>query len=106
MYSLTCLNVSFFQKRREGGVGIIPRTLRVSVYSSHNQGKYVIDGAGAVPEWTLRIEGKILDEPGRPPVAAKFSQFIKRLSVELDSSEYRTDNFIEWDHRRQGEGTF
>jgi SWI/SNF-related matrix-associated actin-dependent regulator of chromatin subfamily D len=35
----------------------------------------------------------------------KFSQFLKRVSIELDPTEYRTDNFIEWDNRRSIEPT-
>lgn len=84
------------------------RTLRMCIYNSHeNQAvQYAtMEGGGTAtaPRWTLRIEGRLLPEPGMPVDAeatTKFSHFIKHVSVELDQELYKNDWFVEWDSRR------
>ncbi|KAJ3281407.1 SWI SNF, matrix associated, actin dependent regulator of chromatin, sub d, member 3, partial [Borealophlyctis nickersoniae] len=58
-----------------------------------------------IPSWTLRIEGRLLDPPGRKPnvTPPKFSSFVKSVIVELDrdSTLYPEGNLIEW-HKQPG----
>ncbi|KAJ3043895.1 SWI SNF, matrix associated, actin dependent regulator of chromatin, sub d, member 3 [Rhizophlyctis rosea] len=54
-----------------------------------------------IPSWTLRIEGRLLDQPGsrRPqPNPPKFSSFLKSVIVDLqrDPHLYPEPNLIEW----------
>ena len=82
-------------------MGPVKRTLRMCVHSVRNE------SYNSKSSWTLRIEGQLLPDPsGRLPSSSrKFSQFLKRVSIELDPNEYRVDNFIEWDNRRSIEPT-
>lgn len=96
----------YFARKREGGVGKAARVLRLCVYNTHtNQDAHYAVGEGlAAPRWTLRVEGRLLPDPGVPDAGAeapiKFSHFIKHISVELDQSLYKNDWFVEWDSRR------
>lgn len=79
------------------------------IYNTHeNQSAhYAVMGDGdasSAPRWTLRVEGRLLPDPGVPErgdaEVTKFSHFIKRVSVELDRELYKNDWFVEWDSRR------
>ncbi|KAJ3051187.1 SWI SNF, matrix associated, actin dependent regulator of chromatin, sub d, member 3 [Rhizophlyctis rosea] len=59
-----------------------------------------------IPSWTLKIEGRLLDQPGsrRPqPNPPKFSSFLKSIHVDLqrDPNLYPEPNLIEW-HKQPG----
>jgi chromatin remodeling complex protein RSC6 len=98
---------SFFARKREGGMGKLPRTLRVCVYNVHSNqhAQYAVAEGGTLdaPRWTLRIEGRLLPDPTTNTSTAdgpKFSHYIKHISVELDKEQYKNDWFVEWDSRR------
>ena len=98
----------YFFKKKEGGAGIVPRTLRMCIYNTHDNqiGQFAVAESGGhnkAPTWTLRIEGRLLPDPSSEvgqESTVKFSHFIKRISVELDNNVYKSDYFIEWDNRR------
>lgn len=56
----------------------------------------------SVPEWELKIEGRLLDELGQRPddsVRLRFSSFFRSVIIELDKEAYGPDNHLtEW-HR-------
>ncbi|XP_076829755.1 SWI/SNF-related matrix-associated actin-dependent regulator of chromatin subfamily D member 3 isoform X1 [Brachyhypopomus gauderio] len=55
------------------------------------------DSEGSIASWELRVEGKLLDDPGKQK--RKFSSFFKSLVIELDKDLYGPDNhLVEW-HR-------
>lgn len=84
------------------------RTLRIFVSTNYYQPK--IDETGreafpAVPEWELRVEGRLIEDPDMPQKEAaqkqkrKFSSFFKNLVIELDKDLYGPENhLVEW-HR-------
>lgn len=83
----------------------IKRVLRVFV-SNTAADQYTHERAGeasafdAMPSWTLRVEGRLLDPPNTrksSAVSAKFSSFVKSIYVELqrDASLYPEGNTIE-----------
>lgn len=88
------------------------KLLRFCVYNSHeNQVKhYHADEQfestlHEVPSWTLRIEGRLVDDvplagaPAAPrPAPRKFTSFFKKIYVELDKSEFeQSENWsVEW----------
>ena len=84
------------------------RTLRFFVSTNYYQPK--IDDSGreafpAVPEWELRVEGRLIDDTDVPLKESaqkqkrKFSSFFKNLVIELDKDLYGPENhLVEW-HR-------
>ncbi|KAJ2749279.1 SWI/SNF and RSC complex subunit Ssr3, partial [Coemansia nantahalensis] len=58
-------------------------------------------GAMEVPSWTLRIEGRLVDQPGTTwktrPAGHKFSEFVNSMVVELERDpELYSDNVVQW----------
>jgi len=49
------------------------------------------------PSWTLRIEGKLIEDIQYPGKSPKFSSFFKKLFVQLDKTTYPSNWYIEWD---------
>lgn len=84
------------------------RTLRFFVSTNYYPAKEEA-GREAVPEWELRVEGKLIDDPDAPAPTTgkesstktkrKFSSFFKNLVIELDKDLYGPENhLVEW-HR-------
>ncbi|XP_057293002.1 SWI/SNF-related matrix-associated actin-dependent regulator of chromatin subfamily D member 1-like isoform X1 [Hydractinia symbiolongicarpus] len=87
------------------------RTLRIFVSTNFYQPK-AEDATretfpAAVPEWEVRIEGRLIDDPllqqkENNQKKKKFSCFFKNLVIELDRDIYGPDNhLVEW-HRTTG----
>ncbi|KAJ1734399.1 SWI/SNF and RSC complex subunit Ssr3 [Coemansia biformis] len=60
-----------------------------------------VSGTMEAPSWTLRIEGRLVDQPGATskarPAAHKFSEFISSMVVELERDpELYSDNVVQW----------
>ncbi|XP_042199221.1 SWI/SNF-related matrix-associated actin-dependent regulator of chromatin subfamily D member 2 isoform X2 [Callorhinchus milii] len=74
------------------------RKLRIYISNTYMPAKPEGEGEGeSVASWELRVEGKLLDDPGK--VKRKFSSFFKSLVIELDKDLYGPDNhLVEW-HR-------
>uniref|UniRef100_A0AAY5ETM6 DM2 domain-containing protein n=1 Tax=Electrophorus electricus TaxID=8005 RepID=A0AAY5ETM6_ELEEL len=74
------------------------RKLRLYISNTFNPAKAdAEDSDGSIASWELRVEGKLLDDPGK--VKRKFSSFFKSLVIELDKDLYGPDNhLVEW-HR-------
>ncbi|XP_062850070.1 SWI/SNF-related matrix-associated actin-dependent regulator of chromatin subfamily D member 3b isoform X3 [Trichomycterus rosablanca] len=74
------------------------RKLRLYISNTFNPAKPdAEDSDGSIASWELRVEGKLLDDPGK--VKRKFSSFFKSLVIELDKDLYGPDNhLVEW-HR-------
>lgn len=89
----------------------IPRTLRILLRSSVVKNNTENSQEG--PFWSLIVTGRILQlpksedikgfnaEPPIDPTAPPFSSFVKRLTVELDPSQF-TDNLLTWDGETAG----
>ncbi|KAJ2704074.1 SWI/SNF and RSC complex subunit Ssr3 [Coemansia spiralis] len=65
-------------------------------------------GAMEAPSWTLRIEGRLVDQPGTTwktrPAGHKFSEFVNSMVVELERDpELYSDNVVQW-RRNAAEG--
>ncbi|XP_055063452.1 SWI/SNF-related matrix-associated actin-dependent regulator of chromatin subfamily D member 3b isoform X1 [Misgurnus anguillicaudatus] len=76
------------------------RKLRLYISNTYNPAKPdAEDSEGSIASWELRVEGKLLDDPGK--MKRKFSSFFKSLVIELDKDLYGPDNhLVEW-HRTQ-----
>ncbi|KAA0719332.1 BRG-1/Brm-associated factor subunit C [Triplophysa tibetana] len=76
------------------------RKLRLYISNTFNPAKpEAEDSEGSIASWELRVEGKLLDDPGKKK--RKFSSFFKSLVIELDKDLYGPDNhLVEW-HRTQ-----
>ncbi|TRY97631.1 hypothetical protein DNTS_035462 [Danionella cerebrum] len=76
------------------------RKLRLYISNTFNPAKPdTEDSEGTIACWELRVEGKLLDDPGKQK--RKFSSFFKSLVIELDKDLYGPDNhLVEW-HRTQ-----
>jgi SWI/SNF-related matrix-associated actin-dependent regulator of chromatin subfamily D len=84
----------------------VKRKLRVFITNQYYPSK--TDGADgddeSVPQWELKIEGRLLDDNKSEPSlvktkSRKFSSFFKSLVIELDKELYGPDNhLVEW-HR-------
>eukprot|EP00794_Sanderia_malayensis_P003606 gene3606-4115_t len=81
------------------------RKLRVYISTNlYSPKQEEVDENSAVPQWEIRVEGKLLEDPSGPKDAApkqkrKFSSFFKNLVIELDRDLYGPDNhLVEW-HR-------
>ncbi|XP_057199063.1 SWI/SNF-related matrix-associated actin-dependent regulator of chromatin subfamily D member 3b isoform X1 [Triplophysa rosa] len=76
------------------------RKLRIYISNTYNPAKPdAEDSEGSIASWELRVEGKLLDDPGK--LKRKFSSFFKSLVIELDKDLYGPDNhLVEW-HRTQ-----
>uniref|UniRef100_A0A3B4C3F7 DM2 domain-containing protein n=2 Tax=Pygocentrus nattereri TaxID=42514 RepID=A0A3B4C3F7_PYGNA len=73
------------------------RKLRIYISNTCTPGKPEGEEAEKVASWELRVEGKLLDDPGKQK--RKFSSFFKSLVIELDKELYGPDNhLVEW-HR-------
>ncbi|XP_036452605.1 SWI/SNF-related matrix-associated actin-dependent regulator of chromatin subfamily D member 3 isoform X1 [Colossoma macropomum] len=74
------------------------RKLRLYISNTFNPAKADSeDSEGSIASWELRVEGKLLEDPGKQK--RKFSSFFKSLVIELDKDLYGPDNHIvEW-HR-------
>ncbi|KAF9971687.1 SWI SNF, matrix associated, actin dependent regulator of chromatin, sub d, member 1 [Actinomortierella ambigua] len=86
------------------------RTLRIFVSNlSHDQDVPEADDdetaldKGATPSWTLKVEGRLVDEANQTSYknkqnARKFSSFFRSVMIELerDSNLYPNGNFVEW----------
>ncbi|XP_039533935.1 SWI/SNF-related matrix-associated actin-dependent regulator of chromatin subfamily D member 3 isoform X1 [Pimephales promelas] len=74
------------------------RKLRLYISNTYNPAKPdAEDSEGSIASWELRVEGKLLDDPGKQK--RKFSSFFKSLVIELDKDLYGPDNhLVEW-HR-------
>ncbi|XP_078385731.1 SWI/SNF-related matrix-associated actin-dependent regulator of chromatin subfamily D member 2-like isoform X2 [Cetorhinus maximus] len=73
------------------------RKLRIYISNTFSPAKPEGDEGETVASWELRVEGKLLDDPGK--VKRKFSSFFKSLVIELDKDLYGPDNhLVEW-HR-------
>ncbi|XP_037611584.1 SWI/SNF-related matrix-associated actin-dependent regulator of chromatin subfamily D member 2 isoform X1 [Sebastes umbrosus] len=73
------------------------RKLRIYISNTYTPGKPEGEDAEKVSSWELRVEGKLLEEPGKQK--RKFSSFFKSLVIELDKELYGPDNhLVEW-HR-------
>uniref|UniRef100_A0A8C5A112 SWI/SNF related BAF chromatin remodeling complex subunit D3 n=1 Tax=Gadus morhua TaxID=8049 RepID=A0A8C5A112_GADMO len=89
-------------KRRKMADKILPqrqkRKLRLYISNTFNPAKPDADDSdGSIASWELRVEGKLLDDPGK--LKRKFSSFFKSLVIELDKDLYGPDNhLVEW-HR-------
>ena len=96
----------FGEAHRDGGLGPVPRTLRIAVYSLHarqdmvpgrtrNTAVTAADG----PSWTLRVQGKLLPEAGDGTV--KLSHFVRRITVEVLPGK-EPDSVVVWSNERLG----
>ncbi|XP_056618808.1 SWI/SNF-related matrix-associated actin-dependent regulator of chromatin subfamily D member 3b isoform X1 [Triplophysa dalaica] len=76
------------------------RKLRIYISNTYNPAKPdAEDSEGSIASWELRVEGKLLEDPGK--LKRKFSSFFKSLVIELDKDLYGPDNhLVEW-HRTQ-----
>uniref|UniRef100_A0A8D0D2S3 SWI/SNF related BAF chromatin remodeling complex subunit D3b n=1 Tax=Sander lucioperca TaxID=283035 RepID=A0A8D0D2S3_SANLU len=89
-------------KRRKMADKILPqrqkRKLRLYISNTFNPARPDADDSdGSIASWELRVEGKLLDDPGKQK--KKFSSFFKSLVIELDKDLYGPDNhLVEW-HR-------
>ncbi|MBN3276159.1 SMRD2 regulator, partial [Polyodon spathula] len=73
------------------------RKLRIYISNTYTPAKPEGDEAEKVASWELRVEGKLLEDPGKQK--RKFSSFFKSLVIELDKELYGPDNhLVEW-HR-------
>ncbi|XP_077357895.1 SWI/SNF-related matrix-associated actin-dependent regulator of chromatin subfamily D member 2 [Festucalex cinctus] len=73
------------------------RKLRIYISNTYTPCKPEGEEADKVSSWELRVEGKLLEEPGKQK--RKFSSFFKSLVIELDKELYGPDNhLVEW-HR-------
>uniref|UniRef100_A0A671PP02 SWI/SNF-related matrix-associated actin-dependent regulator of chromatin subfamily D member 2-like n=1 Tax=Sinocyclocheilus anshuiensis TaxID=1608454 RepID=A0A671PP02_9TELE len=73
------------------------RKLRIYISNTYMPGKPEGEEAEKVASWELRVEGKLLEDPGKQK--RKFSSFFKSLVIELDKELYGPDNhLVEW-HR-------
>ncbi|XP_046884377.1 SWI/SNF-related matrix-associated actin-dependent regulator of chromatin subfamily D member 3 isoform X1 [Hypomesus transpacificus] len=74
------------------------RKLRLYISNTFNPAKPEPDDSdGSIASWELRVEGKLLEDPGK--LKRKFSSFFKSLVIELDKDLYGPDNhLVEW-HR-------
>uniref|UniRef100_A0A8D3CJX8 SWI/SNF related BAF chromatin remodeling complex subunit D2 n=1 Tax=Scophthalmus maximus TaxID=52904 RepID=A0A8D3CJX8_SCOMX len=73
------------------------RKLRIYISNTYTPCKPEGEEAEKVSSWELRVEGKLLEEPGKQK--RKFSSFFKSLVIELDKELYGPDNhLVEW-HR-------
>uniref|UniRef100_A0A8C5NGU7 DM2 domain-containing protein n=2 Tax=Gouania willdenowi TaxID=441366 RepID=A0A8C5NGU7_GOUWI len=74
------------------------RKLRLYISNTFNPARPDADDSdGSIASWELRVEGKLLDDPGKQK--KKFSSFFKSLVIELDKELYGPDNhLVEW-HR-------
>ncbi|XP_029933537.1 SWI/SNF-related matrix-associated actin-dependent regulator of chromatin subfamily D member 2 isoform X2 [Myripristis murdjan] len=73
------------------------RKLRIYISNTYTPGKLEGEEAEKVSSWELRVEGKLLEDPGKQK--RKFSSFFKSLVIELDKELYGPDNhLVEW-HR-------
>ncbi|XP_055513270.1 SWI/SNF-related matrix-associated actin-dependent regulator of chromatin subfamily D member 2-like [Leucoraja erinacea] len=73
------------------------RKLRIYISNTFTPAKAEGEEGETVASWELRVEGKLLDDPGK--VKRKFSSFFKSLVIELDKDLYGPDNhLVEW-HR-------
>ncbi|XP_056152850.1 SWI/SNF-related matrix-associated actin-dependent regulator of chromatin subfamily D member 2 [Lampris incognitus] len=73
------------------------RKLRIYISNTYMPGKPEGEEAEKVSSWELRVEGKLLEDPGKQK--RKFSSFFKSLVIELDKELYGPDNhLVEW-HR-------
>ncbi|XP_061666470.1 SWI/SNF-related matrix-associated actin-dependent regulator of chromatin subfamily D member 2 isoform X2 [Syngnathoides biaculeatus] len=73
------------------------RKLRIYISNTYTPCKPDGNEADKVSSWELRVEGKLLEEPGKQK--RKFSSFFKSLVIELDKELYGPDNhLVEW-HR-------
>ncbi|XP_016401430.1 SWI/SNF-related matrix-associated actin-dependent regulator of chromatin subfamily D member 2-like [Sinocyclocheilus rhinocerous] len=71
--------------------------LRIYISNTYTPGKPEGEEAEKVASWELRVEGKLLEDPGKQK--RKFSSFFKSLVIELDKELYGPDNhLVEW-HR-------
>ncbi len=59
---------------------------------------------GAIPQWTLCIEGRLLEEEEEEE-GRKFSSFFRQIVVEIDRPRdlYPESNFVEWHRARSAE---
>ncbi|XP_023649482.1 SWI/SNF-related matrix-associated actin-dependent regulator of chromatin subfamily D member 2 isoform X1 [Paramormyrops kingsleyae] len=73
------------------------RKLRIYISNTCTPGKPEGEETEKVASWELRVEGKLLEDPGK--YKRKFSSFFKSLVIELDKELYGPDNhLVEW-HR-------
>ncbi|XP_069760793.1 SWI/SNF-related matrix-associated actin-dependent regulator of chromatin subfamily D member 2-like isoform X2 [Narcine bancroftii] len=73
------------------------RKLRIYISNTFTPARPDGEEGEAIASWELRVEGKLLDDPGK--VKRKFSSFFKSLVIELDKDLYGPDNhLVEW-HR-------
>ncbi|XP_052427060.1 SWI/SNF-related matrix-associated actin-dependent regulator of chromatin subfamily D member 2-like isoform X1 [Carassius gibelio] len=73
------------------------RKLRIYISNTYTPAKPEGEEAEKVASWELRVEGKLLEDPGKQK--RKFSSFFKSLVIELDKELYGPDNhLVEW-HR-------
>ncbi|XP_056628026.1 SWI/SNF-related matrix-associated actin-dependent regulator of chromatin subfamily D member 2 isoform X2 [Triplophysa dalaica] len=73
------------------------RKLRIYISNTYTPAKPDGEEAEKVASWELRVEGKLLEDPGKQK--RKFSSFFKSLVIELDKELYGPDNhLVEW-HR-------
>uniref|UniRef100_A0A6Q2XWP0 DM2 domain-containing protein n=1 Tax=Esox lucius TaxID=8010 RepID=A0A6Q2XWP0_ESOLU len=69
------------------------RKLRLYISNTFNPAKPDADDSdGSIASWELRVEGKLLDDPGK--LKRKFSSFFKSLVIELDKDLYGPDNHL------------
>ncbi|XP_048122143.1 SWI/SNF-related matrix-associated actin-dependent regulator of chromatin subfamily D member 3b isoform X3 [Alosa alosa] len=69
------------------------RKLRLYISNTFNPAKPdAEDSDGSIASWELRVEGKLLDDPGKQK--RKFSSFFKSLVIELDKDLYGPDNHL------------
>uniref|UniRef100_A0A671LR10 SWI/SNF-related matrix-associated actin-dependent regulator of chromatin subfamily D member 3-like n=1 Tax=Sinocyclocheilus anshuiensis TaxID=1608454 RepID=A0A671LR10_9TELE len=69
------------------------RKLRLYISNTFNPAKPdAEDSEGSIACWELRVEGKLLDDPGK--MKRKFSSFFKSLVIELDKDLYGPDNHL------------
>jgi hypothetical protein len=90
---------SYFRRESSSSLFAAPRTLRISVYNLHHRqdGRYRgAPGGPDEPSWTLRIEGKLLGD-AKDAKSAKFSQFVKSISIEIPAVASRSEKrLVEW----------
>ncbi|XP_031705921.1 SWI/SNF-related matrix-associated actin-dependent regulator of chromatin subfamily D member 3b isoform X3 [Anarrhichthys ocellatus] len=69
------------------------RKLRLYISNTFNPARPDADDSdGSIASWELRVEGKLIDDPGKQK--KKFSSFFKSLVIELDKDLYGPDNHL------------
>lgn len=86
-------------------LGKIPRTkelLRIFIYNTAENQPWQGQESEGEPSWTLRIEGRLVNDEGDESTRKKFSSFVSGIAVDLipnnlePSQQIPKENVIEW----------